>query len=309
MVKYGSIVLNFIGGQWVKGQIRKALSGFYYVVAEDTTYQTRGRGNFRKRKLTPLVGDWVEFESSNLTDGYILDLLPRKNELVRPPVANVDLGIVVISMVEPAFSYNLLDRFLVNLEYKEIEPVIYLSKLDLLQDTQQLVHVKAVYEKIGYKVIASENEKVNIAALKKLFKDKLSVFMGQSGAGKSTLLNKIRPDLKLATAAISDYLGRGKHTTRHVELLPIDGGLVADTPGFSSLEFQDITAYELPRMFPEFVAAAPFCKFRECQHVNEPGCEVKHRVEQGEIASVRYDNYLQFLAEIEKRRPIYKKNK
>lgn len=208
MVKYGSIVLNFIGGQWVKGQIRKALSGFYYVVAEDTTYQTRGRGNFRKRKLTPLVGDWVEFESSNLTDGYILDLLPRKNELVRPPVANVDLGIVVISMVEPAFSYNLLDRFLVNLEYKEIEPVIYLSKLDLLQDTQQLAHVKAVYEKIGYKVIASENEKVNIAALKKLFKDKLSVFMGQSGAGKSTLLNKIRPDLKLATAAISDYLGR-----------------------------------------------------------------------------------------------------
>lgn len=294
----------------MKGQIRKALSGFYYVVtADNTIYQTRGRGNFRKRKLTPLVGDWVEFESSNLTDGYILDLLPRKNELVRPPVANIDLGIVVISMVEPAFSYNLLDRFLVNLEYKDIEPVIYLSKLDLLTDKQQLENVKAVYNAIGYEVIAFESDKANKDALEKLFHDKLSVFMGQSGAGKSTLLNKIRPDLDLATAAISNYLGRGKHTTRHVELLEIGGGLVADTPGFSSLEFQDITLQELPRMFPEFVKAAPFCKFRECQHVNEPGCEVKHRVESGEIAPTRYANYLQFLEEIEKRRPIYKKNK
>ncbi len=294
----------------MKGQIRKALSGFYYVVtADNTIYQTRGRGNFRKRKLTPLVGDWVEFESSNLTDGYILDLLPRKNELVRPPVANIDLGIVVISMVEPAFSYNLLDRFLVNLEYKDIEPVIYLSKLDLLTDKQQLENVKAVYNAIGYEVIAFESDKANKDALEKLFHDKLSVFMGQSGAGKSTLLNKIRPDLDLATAAISNYLGRGKHTTRHVELLEIGGGLVADTPGFSSLEFQDITSQELPRMFPEFVKAAPFCKFRECQHVNEPGCEVKHRVEGGEIAPTRYANYLQFLEEIEKRRPIYKKNK
>ncbi|EOT40070.1 MULTISPECIES: ribosome small subunit-dependent GTPase A [Enterococcus] len=294
----------------MKGQIRKALSGFYYVVtADNTIYQTRGRGNFRKRKLTPLVGDWVEFESSNLTDGYILDLLPRKNELVRPPVANIDLGIVVISMVEPAFSYNLLDRFLVNLEYKDIEPVIYLSKLDLLTDKQQLENVKAVYNAIGYEVIAFESDKANKDALEKLFHDKLSVFMGQSGAGKSTLLNKIRPDLDLATAAISNYLGRGKHTTRHVELLEIGGGLVADTPGFSSLEFQDITSQELPRMFPEFVKAAPFCKFRECQHVNEPGCEVKHRVESGEIAPTRYANYLQFLEEIEKRRPIYKKNK
>ena len=294
----------------MKGQIRKALSGFYYVVtADNTIYQTRGRGNFRKRILTPLVGDWVEFESSNLTDGYILDLLPRKNELVRPPVANIDLGIVVISMVEPAFSYNLLDRFLVNLEYKDIEPVIYLSKLDLLTDKQQLENVKAVYNAIGYEVIAFESDKANKDALEKLFHDKLSVFMGQSGAGKSTLLNKIRPDLDLATAAISNYLGRGKHTTRHVELLEIGGGLVADTPGFSSLEFQDITSQELPRMFPEFVKAAPFCKFRECQHVNEPGCEVKHRVESGEIAPTRYANYLQFLEEIEKRRPIYKKNK
>lgn len=294
----------------MKGQIRKALSGFYYVVtADNTVYQTRGRGNFRKRKLTPLVGDRVEFESSNLTDGYILDLLPRKNELVRPPVANVDLGIVVISMVEPAFSYNLLDRFLVNLEFKDIEPVIYLSKLDLLADKDASTKVKSVYETIGYNVIASEDDETNKRALEKLFKDKLSVFMGQSGAGKSTLLNKIRPDLALETAAISDHLGRGKHTTRHVELLEIGGGLVADTPGFSSLEFQEITSQELPRMFPEFVQAVPLCKFRECQHVNEPDCEVKRQVAKKEIAATRYDNYLQFLAEIEKRRPVYKKSK
>lgn len=290
----------------IEGQIRKALSGFYYVSSGGKIHQTRARGNFRKKKLTPLVGDEVVFSSEENSEGYILELLPRKNDLVRPPVANVDQGVVVTSLVEPNFSYNLLDRFLVTLENKGIYPVIYLSKTDLVADQTLVNEIRTVYEPLGYPVIDGEQDKQRLTDL---FAEKLTVFMGQSGAGKSTLLNDVSPELNLETGEISDALGRGRHTTRHVELLELFGGLVADTPGFSSIEFLEISADELPKEFPEFLAAAPECRFRECHHVNEPGCEVKRRLEIGEIAQTRYDNYLQFLQEIEKRRPIYKKNK
>ncbi len=293
----------------MKGQIRKALSGFYYVQSDGELYQTRARGNFRNRNITPLVGDEVIFESSNLTDGYLLEVLPRKNELVRPAVANVDQGVIVTSMVEPNFSYNLLDRFLVTLEYTAIEPIIYLSKTDLSDDKEKIKEVVACYQKIGYTVIAATENNEAINKLKCLFPNRLTVFMGQSGAGKSTLLNRIVPELDLETAAISESLGRGKHTTRHVELIPIAEGLVADTPGFSSIDFLEIEARELPKQFPEFVEASHACRFRECMHINEPQCAVKERVESGEIAATRYENYVQFLEEIEKRRPVYRKKK
>lgn len=293
------------------GQIRKALSGFYYVYFEGETYQTRARGNFRNRKITPLVGDQVIFESQNSTDGYLLEILPRTNELVRPPVANVDQGIVVMSAVEPKFSKNLLDRFLVTLEYEQIQPIIYVSKVDKLDEVayQEIVTIKKDYEKIGYPVVVPnfKQEEQDYRELIRYFPNKLSVFMGQSGAGKSTLLNKIAPELNLETAMISKHLGRGKHTTRHVELLPLYDGLVADTPGFSSIDFLEMTAIELPKQFPEFVVATSRCKFRECSHKHEPYCEVKRLVEQGEIAKSRYDNYLLFLEEIERRKPIYRK--
>ncbi|WP_438717041.1 ribosome small subunit-dependent GTPase A [Enterococcus sp. AZ109] len=288
----------------IEGQIRKALSGFYYVSSKGKIHQTRARGNFRKRGLTPLVGDEVVFSSEKNSEGYILELLPRKNELVRPPVANIDLGVVVASLVEPKFSYNLLDRFLVTLESKVIDPVVYLSKIDLIEDEEQVNKIKAVYEPLGYPVIAGLPEKERLT---QLFNGKLTVFMGQSGAGKSTLLNELAPELGLATGEISESLGRGKHTTRHVELLELFNGLVADTPGFSSIDFLELLAEDLPKDFPEFRAAAPYCRFRECRHVKEPGCEVKKQVEAGEIAQSRYDNYLQFLQEIENRRPVYKK--
>lgn len=293
----------------MKGQIRKALSGFYYIQSEGELYQTRARGNFRNRKITPLVGDDVVFESTNQTDGYLLEVLPRKNELVRPTVANVDQGVIVTSMVEPNFSYNLLDRFLVTLEYKAIEPIIYLSKTDLVADKTTIEDVVTCYREIGYTVIAATSDDEAIDELQRLFPERLTVFMGQSGAGKSTLLNRIVPELDLETAEISESLGRGKHTTRHVELLPIADGLVADTPGFSSIDFLEIEARELPKQFPEFVAAASDCRFRECMHVNEPQCEVKKQVTEGNIATTRYDNYVQFLEEIEKRRPVYRKKK
>lgn len=291
---------------YIKGQIRKAISGFYYVHADGETYQTRGRGNFRNRKITPLVGDQVLFESENKTDGYLLEVMPRKNQLVRPPVANVDLGVVVTSLVEPNFSYNLLDRFLVTLEYESIEPVIFLTKTDLASNEQQIDEIKQTYETIGYPVIVPKYPG-DTAELIRYFPERLTVFMGQSGAGKSTLLNQISPDLNLETGAISDSLGRGRHTTRHVELLPLYDGLVADTPGFSSIDFLTIETTELPKQFPEFVSASNHCRFRECMHAKEPGCEVKRQVETGEIAQTRYENYLQFLQEVENRKPIYSK--
>lgn len=291
---------------YIKGQIRKAISGFYYVHADGETYQTRGRGNFRNRKITPLVGDQVLFESENKTDGYLLEVMPRKNQLVRPPVANVDLGVVVTSLVEPNFSYNLLDRFLVILEYESIEPVIFLTKTDLASNEQQIDEIKQTYETIGYPVIVPKYPG-DTAELIRYFPERLTVFMGQSGAGKSTLLNQISPDLNLETGEISDSLGRGRHTTRHVELLPLYDGLVADTPGFSSIDFLTIETTELPKQFPEFVSASNHCRFRECMHAKEPGCEVKRQVETGEIAQTRYENYLQFLQEVENRKPIYSK--
>lgn len=293
----------------MKGQIRKALSGFYYVQSEadGELYQTRARGNFRNRKITPLVGDEVVFESSNLTDGYLLEVLPRENELVRPAVANVDQGVIVTSMVEPNFSYNLLDRFLVTLEYKHIEPIIYLSKTDLIEDKEKIQEVVNCYQKIGYTVIPATEDEASLLELERLFPERLTVFMGQSGAGKSTLLNLIMPELDLETAEISESLGRGKHTTRHVELIPIADGLVADTPGFSSIDFLEIEARELPKQFPEFVEASVDCRFRECMHINEPQCEVKKQVEEGKIATTRYEDYQQFLEEIEKRKPIYRR--
>ena len=293
----------------MKGKIIKALSGFYYVASEDEIFQTRARGNFRNRKITPLVGDEVIFESSNQTDGYLLEILPRKNELVRPPVANVDQGVVVTSLVEPNFSYNLLDRFLVTLEYEGIEPIIFLTKADLVKDLAAMKAIEETYQAIGYHVITSKVEGEDLLELQRYFPERITVFMGQSGAGKSTLLNRIVPELALETGVISESLGRGKHTTRHVELLPICDGLVADTPGFSSIDFLEIEAVELPKLFPDFLAVASNCRFRECMHLNEPDCAVKQGVAANEIAETRYKNYVQFLEEIENRRPVYKKKK
>ncbi len=293
----------------MKGQIIKALSGFYYVASEDEIFQTRARGNFRNRKITPLVGDEVIFESSNQTDGYLLEILPRKNELVRPPVANVDQGVVVTSLVEPNFSYNLLDRFLVTLEYEGIEPIIFLTKADLVKDLAAMKAIEETYQAIGYHVITSKAEGEDLLELQRYFPERITVFMGKSGAGKSTLLNRIVPELALETGVISESLGRGKHTTRHVELLPICDGLVADTPGFSSIDFLEIEAVELPKLFPDFLAVAANCRFRECMHLNEPDCAVKQGVAANEIAETRYKNYVQFLEEIENRRPVYKKKK
>lgn len=298
------------GGDSLRGQLIKALSGFYYIEVDNQIYQTRARGNFRKKKITPLVGDNVSFESSSLQDGYILEVFPRKNELIRPPVANVDQVIVVSSLVTPDFSYNLLDRFLVNLEQKGIDAIIYLSKADLLVDKRMIDEIKTCYQTIGYPVIVGENINQALQQIQAYLPGKLTVLAGQSGAGKSTLLNQLLPGLELATNEISESLGRGKHTTRHVELIKVADGLVADTPGFSSMDFFDLTVNELPKLFPEFVQLANQCRFRECSHTHEPDCAVCAAIENKQIAQSRYDNYLMFLQELTNKRPVYrKKNK
>ncbi|MDX8365018.1 ribosome small subunit-dependent GTPase A [Cytobacillus sp. IB215665] len=292
----------------LEGKIIKALSGFYYVYNNGQMVQCRGRGVFRKKNITPLVGDQVVYQADNDQEGYILDIKERKNELNRPPIANVDQAILVFSAFEPAFSTALLDRFLVLIESKNIEPLICISKIDLASETliQEIHQYANDYRQIGYEVVLTSSITTEgIQKLTPFLNNNISVFAGQSGVGKSSLLNALKPELDLKTDDISSHLGRGKHTTRHVELLSIGTGLVADTPGFSSLDFTDIEANELSYCFPEMREISPRCKFRGCTHVSEPKCAVKDAVKTGTIASYRYDHYIHFLQEINDRKPRY----
>lgn len=297
-----------------EGQITKAISGFYYIKGEDgKNYQTRARGVFRKKGINPLVGDYVEFKSDNIKEGTLIAVKERKNSLTRPTIANVDVGIVVSSIIEPEFSPQLLDRFLVSLEYKHIAPIIYLSKMDIAseEEKEKMASYKKIYEEIGYLFIALDVSKID--NLKKhlkntfndYFEEKLVVFIGQSGAGKSTLLNYLNPALDLKTAETSKALGRGKHTTRHVELFPLFDGLFADTTGYSALSFSEIEASELSDCFPEMREISDKCRFRGCLHQNEPNCAVKKAVENQRIALSRYESYLQILKEVQERKPRY----
>lgn len=294
----------------MKGTIIRLQGGFYDVVTEEgIEIRCRARGNFRARKISPLVGDDVDIQDQGDGTGYILAVEERQNYLVRPPIANIDQAFLLFSVKEPAFSPHLLDRFLVLIESKQIDPIVVLTKMDLLNETEHesIDRAIAVYRNIGYELIETSSEHgEGIDRVKALFAGKTSVFSGQTGVGKSSLLNAISPELKLATNEISKALGRGRHTTRHVSLMEIEGGLVADTPGFSSLEFpDDLQEDEVRWCFPEFVAIHDDCKFRGCSHLNEPGCAVKTAVEQGKIATSRYENYVTFMEELKDRKRRY----
>lgn len=286
------------------------MAGYYDLMLEDGTVErTRARGQFRKNGQKPLVGDWADFESEN-GEGLIWALHERENSLVRPPMANVDLAIVVTSVVEPAFSQNLLDRQLVALEAEKVHPVLYFSKLDLLSEKEQADFKEKVrlYEKIGYPVVFAGDDLKT--AFTPLLKDQVVVAMGQTGAGKSTLLNQLAPELKLTVGEVSQALSRGKHTTRQVSLIPVPAyqTLIADTPGFSSYEVFDFPVEELGDYFPEIREAAVNCRFRTCSHLNEPGCAVKEAVELGTISTERYNSYELFYQIIKGKRPVYQKN-
>ena len=293
--------INQKKGIHLQGRIIKSLAGFYYVESDGVVYQTRARGNFRKKGQTPYVGDFVDFSAEDHSEGYILAIHDRKNSLVRPPIVNIDQAVVIMSAKEPDFNTNLLDRFLVLLEHRAIEPIVYISKMDLLTSPDEIAVIQKQYQEIGYQFCTFLDE------LLPLLTDKVTVFMGQTGVGKSTLLNKIAPDLKLETGEISDSLGRGRHTTRAVSFYNVNGGKIADTPGFSSLDYEITNVEDLNKAFPELRRLSRLCKFRSCTHTHEPSCAVKDAVESGELWQSRYDNYLQFLSEIENRRETYKK--
>ena len=285
------------------GTIQQSLSGFYDIYSDGQIYRTRARGNFRKRGIKPVVGDHVEFEN-----GYLLKVLPRRNSLKRPLVANIDTAVIVTAAAQPAFSANLLDRQLIALELQQIRPVIYFSKTDLLSDEwQQIQQVANDYRKIGYQVFASRDpfNADQLSSLLANLKNQTVTMMGQTGAGKSTLLNHLDPQLDLATGEISNALKRGRHTTRKVMLLQVGQALVADTPGFSSYEDFAMTPQQLAACFPEMVALAPECKFRGCLHLKEPGCAVKSAVKNAKIRQSRYDNYVQFQTLLREQKPKY----
>lgn len=293
-----------------KGQIRKALSGFYYVLDEDGKryIQCRGRGVFRNRQISPLVGDFVDYKADNDLEGTILHVYERKNELVRPPISNIDQAILVFSAKQPDFHPLLLDRFLTAIESHGIKPVICLTKMDLVneKEKQKVMNYVADYEAIGYEVIPTFiNDPALQQRLMPVLEGKTSVLAGQSGVGKSTMLNTILPSLELKTDDISKALNRGKHTTRHVELIEVNSGLLADTPGFSSFDFDTMEKEELSGCFPEMAERSNDCKFRECLHLNEPKCAIKAAVDAGEIPAYRYKHYLKFLDEIMTRKPRY----
>lgn len=293
-----------------KGQIRQSLSGYYDIFSEGKTYRTRARGNFRKKGQTPLVGDYVEFKADNENEGYVLKILERKNQLVRPPVANVDCAIVVTACVEPDFSSNLLDRQLVMLSENEIVPILYFSKADLMDETtkERMLPVFDYYSKY-YRTVVSEKNMPDEELVSALLEEagNVLVVMGQTGAGKSTLLNRLDPKLKLETGEISKALSRGRHTTRKVSLMDVKGHLIADTPGFSSFELREIEKERLSSLFEDFNEYSPQCRFRGCLHLNEPDCAVKAAVLEGKILESRYENYKLFQKMIQEQKPRYKR--
>lgn len=285
----------------IEGRIKKGIGGFYYIETEKGLYECRARGIFRKNKITPLVGDFVKISvvDEDNKKGVVEEIQERKTELVRPPIANVNKALIVFAVKNPTPHLSLLDRFIVLAERENLEIVIILTKIDL-DDDNTFEKIKNIYEPCGYKVIGVSNlENKNIDKVKEELKDNTVVFAGPSGVGKSSLLNQIDSNFQLKTGDVSDKIKRGKHTTRHAELFELKfGGMVADTPGFSSLTLDDIEDIDLKDYFIEFEDYDD-CKFgSRCIHQNEPNCAVKEAVENGEIPKERYESYIQLLNEI-----------
>lgn len=273
----------------MRGIIVRILSNDYTVELENERYIIcSARGLFRKKKITPLVGDYVIVDTEK---SLITDILERKSELIRPPVANIDIALIVVSAKEPDFNCNLLDKMLDIIEFNNVKPIICVSKYDLLEDTTNVDELINYYRGIGYTVYLN----TDINDIQKIFKEKIVILTGQSGVGKSTLMNKLDSSLNLKTNEISKALGRGKHTTRHVELYKMYYGLACDTPGFSKLEFNDMSKEDIRDNFIEFNEYRHDCKYSNCMHINEEGCEIKRKVEEGFILTSRYENYIKFI--------------
>ena len=274
----------------MNGKIIKGIGGFYYVkTAENTIYECRARGVFRKDNIKPYIGDDVEIETVN-GKGNVVKIFPRRSMLIRPPVANIDILAVVAAAASPKPNPFLIDKLLVNAEINGIEPIICINKTDLASAAE----LEEIYSKTGYKIITmSAGQESGMSELTDYIKGKTTAFAGLSGVGKSTILNLLT-DTEQKTGSVSEKIQRGRHTTRHVELLELPyGGYVLDTPGFSSFEVNGIKASELENHFPEIRGSGLDCRFKGCSHINEPDCEVKKRLECGKISQIRYESYVE----------------
>lgn len=290
----------------MKGKIMKGIAGFYYVnVAGSGLYECKAKGIFRKEKIKPLVGDEVEMEVLDESEktGNIERILPRRNELIRPAVANIDQALVIFAVTDPKPHFNLLDRFLVMMERKEIPVVLCFNKKDIAKP-EEAGGLEEIYSACGYPLIlTSALTMENIERIRELLLGKTTAVAGPSGVGKSSLINLLQPEACMETGSISRKIARGKHTTRHSELIYIEeGAYIMDTPGFSSLYVNDFEKEELKRYFREFISFEGYCRFNGCSHVHEPGCAVKQAVEERKIHRIRYENYLEMYRELKEKK-------
>ena len=288
------------------GKIMKGIAGFYYVgVAESGVYECKAKGIFRKDKIKPLVGDDVEIEVLNEEEklGNIVKILPRRSELIRPAVANIDQALVIFAAREPKPNLSLLDRFLVIMEKQDVPVIICFNKQDLC-DEEEVGRLKEIYEACGYPVVlASAKQGEGIEEIKSRLRGKTTTVAGPSGVGKSSLTNLLQNEVQMETGEISKKLGRGRHTTRHSQIIQIEEDTwLYDTAGFTSFYVEEIEKEELRFYFREFSKYEGTCRFQGCTHTHEPGCMVKNALEEGKISKERYENYLELYGELKEKR-------
>ena len=290
----------------MQGKIIKGIAGFYYIYAEDgNIYECKAKGIFRKDNFKPLVGDNVEITVLNEEEkeGSLTSILPRRNSLIRPAVANVDQAFLIFAMENPKPNFLLLDRFLIMMEQQEIPVVICFNKKDV-GEKEEMEKLYEIYTGCGYRVVLSSTyEGEGMDEIHEILKGKTTVVAGPSGVGKSSITNCMQGEVQMETGEISKKLKRGKHTTRHSQVIPVEKNtFLVDTPGFSSLYLTDMKEEELRDYFPEFVMYEPQCRFQGCMHIHEPGCAVKKALSEGKISQQRYDNYLALYEELKEKR-------
>lgn len=289
----------------MQGKIIKGIAGFYYIETEQGLYECKAKGAFRNQKKKPLVGDNVDIsiQDEENKNGNIQEILPRKNQLVRPTVANVDQAVVIFAAASPAPNFNLLDRFLISMEQYNVETIICFNKSDLVTKEEKN-NLKKIYEPCGYQVIfTSVKSAYGLDAVTALLKGKTTVLAGPSGVGKSSMINYLKPDANMETGQLSQKIERGKHTTRHSELFKLEkDSYIMDTPGFTSLYLENLEKEDLAYYFPEFENYYTDCRFQGCMHLMEPDCKVKEAVTQGNISVVRYENYKLFYEELKNKK-------
>ena len=290
----------------MQGKIVKGISGFYYVhVVESGIYECKAKGIFRQQKMKPLVGDDVEIDiiSEEKKTGNVAAILPRKNALIRPAVANVEQALLIFAAASPNPNFNLLDRFLVMMGRQDVPVILCFNKCDLITEEQQQ-EIASIYEASGCKILfVSAKKELGLKKLQEILEGKTTTVAGPSGVGKSSLINLLAPEACMETGEISKKIERGRHTTRHAELIQLKGdGYIMDTPGFSSLYLPEMEKEELQDCYPEFAAYEPYCRFQGCSHISEPDCGVKEALSEGKIHPVRYENYCQLYGELKDRK-------